>query len=44
MNCGVNMGQGKRKDQIEFSNMMAVGSMLAMIVIILISWIWKLIV
>ena len=37
------MNQGKRKDQIEFSDKMATGSMLAMIVIILISWIWKLV-
>ena len=37
------MGQGKRKNQIEFSEKMATGSMLAMIVIILISWIWKLV-
>lgn len=35
--------QGKRDEQIEFSNWMAVGSMLAMIVIILLSWIWKII-
>tara|TARA_B100000287_G_scaffold390425_1_gene401305 strand:- start:892 stop:1008 length:117 start_codon:yes stop_codon:yes gene_type:complete len=37
------MNQGKRKNQIEFSDKMATGSMLAMIVIILISWIWKLV-
>ena len=37
------MNQGKRKDQIEFSEKMSTGSMLAMIVIILISWIWKLV-
>jgi len=37
------MNQGKRKDQIEFSEKMAGGSMLVMIVIILISWIWKII-
>ncbi len=43
MNYGLCMGQGKRKDQIEFSNMAAGVSMLAMIVIILISWIWKLV-
>ena len=43
MNYGDYMGQGKRKDQIEFSEKMATGSMLAMIVIILISWIWKII-
>ena len=35
--------QGKRKDQIEFSEKMATGSMLAMIVIILVSWIWKIV-
>ena len=35
------MNQGKRKDQIEFSEKMAGGSMLAMIIIILISWIWR---
>ena len=35
--------QGKRKDQIEFSEKMAGGSMLAMIVIILVSWIWKIV-
>ena len=33
--------QGKRKDQVEFSDKLATGSMLAMIVIILVSWIWK---
>jgi hypothetical protein len=43
MNYGLCMGQGKRKDQIEFSEKMATGSMLAMIVIILVSWIWKLV-
>jgi|TARA_Y100000004_G_C8692257_1_gene318045 hypothetical protein len=37
------MNQGKRKDQIEFSEKMAAGSALAMIIIILISWIWKII-
>ena len=36
------MGQGKRKDQIEFSEKMAAGSMLGMIIIILVSWIWRL--
>tara|TARA_Y100001963_G_scaffold135582_1_gene197271 strand:+ start:822 stop:935 length:114 start_codon:yes stop_codon:yes gene_type:complete len=35
--------QGKRKSQIEFSEKMAAGSMLAMIIIILVSWIWKLV-
>ena len=43
MNYGDYMGQGKRKDQIEFSNMAAAVSMIAMIIIILVSWIWKLI-
>jgi len=43
MNYGLCMGQGKRKDQIEFSNMVAAVSMIAMIVIIIISWIWKLV-
>ena len=37
------MNQGKRKNQIEFSEKMAGGSMLVMIVIILVSWIWRLI-
>jgi hypothetical protein len=37
------MNQGKRKDQIEFSNMAAGVSMIAMIIIILLSWIWKII-
>ena len=37
------MNQGKRKDQIEFSEMMAAGSALIMIIIILLSWIWKII-
>ncbi len=35
--------QGKRKDQVQFSERMAGGSMLAMIIIILISWIWRLV-
>ena len=35
--------QGKRKDQVEFSDKLATGSMLAMIVIILLSWIWKIV-
>ena len=35
--------QGKRKDQVEFSEKMAGGSMLVMIIIILISWIWRLV-
>ena len=38
------MNQGKRKDQIEFSEKMAGGSMLAMMIIILVSWIWSLVV
>ena len=37
------MNQGKRDDQIEFSNWMAAGSVISMIVIILIAWIWKVI-
>tara|TARA_Y100000356_G_C11174506_1_gene243239 strand:- start:279 stop:395 length:117 start_codon:yes stop_codon:yes gene_type:complete len=37
------MNQGKRKDQIEFSEKMAGGSMLVMIIIILVSWIWRLV-
>ena len=35
--------QGKRKEQIEFSEKMAAGSMLGMIIIILVSWIWRLV-
>ena len=35
--------QGKTKEQVQFSEMMVGGSMLVMIVIILISWIWKII-
>jgi hypothetical protein len=35
--------QGKRKNQIEFSEKVAGVSMLAMIVIILVSWIWKIV-
>jgi len=38
-----NLNQGKRKEQIEFSEKMAGGSMLVMIIIILISWIWRLV-
>ena len=38
-----NLNQGKRKEQIEFSEKMAGGSMLAMIILILVSWIWRLI-
>jgi len=38
------MNQGKRDEQIEFSNWMAGGSILAMIIIILVSWIWSLVV
>ena len=37
------MNQGKRNDQIEFSEKMAAGSALIMIIIILLSWIWKII-
>jgi len=36
------MGQGKRKEQIKFSEQMAGTSMILMIVIILVSWIVKL--
>ena len=35
--------QGKRKEQIEFSEKMAGGSMIMMIILILLSWIYKLI-
>ena len=35
--------QGKTKEQVKFSEMMAGGSMVAMIIIILLSWIWRLI-
>ena len=35
--------QGKRKDQVEFSEKMAGGSALIMIIILIISWIWKLV-
>ena len=38
------MNQGKRKEQIEFSEWMAGGSMLAMMIIILVSWICSLVV
>ena len=34
--------QGKTKEQVQFSEMMAGGSMLLMIILILVSWIWKL--
>ena len=37
------MNQGKRKEQIEFSEWMAFGSIMAMIIIILVSWIWRLV-
>ena len=43
MNYGLCMGQGKRKDQIEFSEKMAGGSMIIMIIIILIAWIMKIV-
>ena len=39
----MNEWQGKRKDQVEFSEKMAGVSALIMIVIIIISWIWKLV-
>ncbi len=35
--------QGKRKDQIEFSEKMAGGSMILMIILILVAWICKLV-
>ena len=35
--------QGKRKEQIEFCEKMAGGSMIMMIILILLSWIYKLI-
>ena len=35
--------QGKTKKQVQFSEMMVTGSALAMILLILISWIWKLV-
>ncbi len=38
-----NNNQGKRKDQIEFSEKMAGGSMLLMIILILVAWICKLV-
>ena len=38
-----NLNQGKRKEQIEFSEKMAGGSMIMMIILILLSWIYKLI-
>ena len=38
-----NMYQGKREEQVKFSEMMAGLSVLFMIGIILFSWIWKLI-
>ena len=34
--------QGKTKEQVQFSEMMAGGSMLLMIILILVSWIWRL--
>ena len=33
--------QGKTKEQVRFSEMMAGGSMLVMIVLILLTWIWS---
>ena len=38
-----NEWQGKRKDQVEFSEKLASSSMIAMIVIILIAWIMKIV-
>ena len=35
--------KGKTKKQVQFSEMMVAGSALAMILLILISWIWKLV-
>ena len=35
--------QGKTKEQVEFSTMMAGLSIVAMIALILVSWIWKVI-
>jgi|TARA_R100000005_G_C4843092_1_gene113504 hypothetical protein len=37
------MNQGKRKNQIEFSERMAGMSVIAMIILILVSWIWRLV-
>ena len=34
--------QGKTKKQVQFSEMMAGGSMILMIILILVSWIWRL--
>ncbi len=33
--------QGKTKEQVRFSEMMAGGSMLVMIIVLLVSWIWS---
>ncbi len=35
--------QGKSPQQVQFSNIMAGGSMIVMIVVIMISWLWKII-
>ena len=35
--------QGKSPQQVQFSNIMAGGSMIVMIVVIIISWLWKII-
>ena len=35
--------QGKTKEQVRFSEMMVAGSMVVMIVLIIVSWIWKVI-
>ena len=34
-----NLNQGKRKDQIEYSEKVATGSMIAMIIIMFIGWV-----
>jgi hypothetical protein len=34
-----NLNQGKRKDQIEYSEKVAAGSMIAMIIIMFIGWV-----
>tara|TARA_B100001094_G_C18166738_1_gene792583 strand:- start:1588 stop:1767 length:180 start_codon:yes stop_codon:yes gene_type:complete len=37
------VNQGKSKKQIQYSNMVAGGSMVMMLVIIMLSWLWKII-
>lgn len=37
------MNQGKSEEQVNYSNMVAGGSMVMMIVIIILSWLWKII-